>query len=266
MRREKAAAASAPRRPSRGGANAKVRLNNLVSKTVRRSLLAGDILYASSQLPDGSFEASVRVAALEGGEALEFTGTGPDQPSAERRAAAAALAALPPAPAYEPRYARPEAAAKWVARELEATGEPVEIDSTMADLLPTLASLPDGLRARARYVLENEDPCRVSIIRGGEEEPQSGEVRTMQVSGRTLSGKLAAAMRARLLGESGEPPCGRLELRLAGRSAAKEAAIAVKILQRFLPPPAQERLHFHVRAEHFEGYRKQGLVVSVAAS
>lgn len=57
---------------------------------------------------------------------------------AATEAAEAALAALPPAPAFEPRYPKPRDAAVWLTRAL-AERPTVELDSTMADVLPTLA-------------------------------------------------------------------------------------------------------------------------------
>eukprot|EP00435_Cladocopium_sp_Y103_P006391 s712_g2.t1 len=267
----------------------KVLLNNLVSKTLRRSLLAGDVVY---ELHKGqqtkTLVATVRVYGLEEDQPLEFAGSGGTQKEAELRAAEAALAALPRAPSFEPRYPKPQDAAAWVTDQLK-TMDTVELDSTMADVLPTLAHLPASLQTTAwlgsalwlqtgfckSFNLEEpagagelelpgpggaqEEPCRV-VVSKGFTATLPKEVRSILVSRTTEGGKLAAAMRARLLGEDGRS-YEALELKMAGKSACREAAIATKILQRFFPE--ELCISFWARFQHFEGYRALGLVLSV---
>ncbi|CAE7236263.1 unnamed protein product [Symbiodinium natans] len=242
-----------------GHINAKVRLNNLVSKTLRRPLLAGDIVYETRAFNTG-FEATVRVHGLEDSTPLEFSGVASQENTAELSAAAAAVAALPPPPSIEPRYPKPQDAASWVAEQLSDKTH-VELDSTMADVLPTLAYVHADMGAEASFILE-EDPCRVRVRRSAvrrEWLPQ--EVRCVLVSRKTHGSKLAAALRARLLGEDGGESYPCLELKMAGKSACKEAAIATKILQRFLPQGLE--VSFSARFEQFEGYRARGLVLTI---
>ncbi|CAL1137011.1 unnamed protein product [Cladocopium goreaui] len=131
----------------------------------------------------------------------------------------------------------------------------------MADVLPTLAHLPESLQTTASFNLE-EEPCRVVVSKGGAVTAVTlpKEVRSILVSRKTEGGKLAAAMRARLLGEDGQS-YEALELKMAGKSACREAAIATKILQRFFPE--ELCISFWARFQHFEGYRAQGLTLSV---
>jgi len=244
-----------------GPRNAKVLLNNLVSKTLRRSLLAGDVVYDVT-LADDTWRANVRIYGLEEDQPLKFSGFGSTEKEAELRAAEAALAKLPPAPFVEPRYPKPQDAAAWVVEQLDAA-EAVEVDSTMADVLPTIAHVAAQLEVEASFNLE-EEPCRVVLMKKPLISWAPEEVRSILVSRKTEGGKLAAAMRARLLGE-GEGRSSRsyecLELKMAGKSACREAAIATKILQRFFPE--EMGISFHARFEQFEGYRAMGLVLVV---
>merc|ERR1712008_263800 len=157
----------------------------------------------------------------------------------------------------------PRMAADWLKGQLHTAGsEEVEFDSPMAAVLPTLAYLPADLGAIAQYILDDEYPCRIQVRRG--DVPVAlppEEIRSILVGGRTVAGKLAASMRARLLGEDGDRVYQHLELKTAGKSAFREAAIAMKILQRFLPDGVQ--ISFKSRFEQFEGYKAQGIVVDV---
>jgi len=263
-RSPRAKAAAPIRNQNSGPRNPKIALNNLVGKTLRREMLSGDILYDVDAGPEG-FQARVRVVALEAdGKQLEFAGAGKDELAAEMAAAAAAVAALPAPPEFEPRYPKPRIAAAQLKEQLYVAGnhQGVELDSPMAAVLPTLAYLPVSLGATAQYILDDEYPCRIQVRSG--DVPVAlppEEIRSIFVSGRTIAGKLAASMRARLLGEDGGRIYQRLELKMAGKSAFREAAIATKILQRFLPDDVQVR--FMSRFEKFEGYQAQGLVETV---
>lgn len=260
--REKAAVLRSPsRRSRRGPINAKVQLNNLVSKTLRRPLLAGDVVYETQEIESG-FRATVRVHGLEeDGAPLEFSGVANLENAAELAAAQAAVTALPPPPDIEPRYPKPKDAAAWVAEELIDKLQ-VELDSTMADVLPTLAYLQADMQAAASFSMREEDTCRVSIRKSAAQRQWlPKEVRSVLVSSRTNGSKLAAALRARLLGEDGGESYRCLELKMAGKSATKEAAIATKILQRFLPRELE--ISFSARFEQFEGYRARGLVLTI---
>eukprot|EP00439_Symbiodinium_sp_Y106_P080976 s652_g19.t2 len=238
------------RRSRRGPINAKVQLNNLVSKTLRRPLLAGDVVYETQAIESG-FRATVRVHGLEeDGAPLEFSGYAYLENAAELLAAKAAVTALPPPPDIEPRYPKPKDAAAWVAEELIDKLQ-VELDSTMADVLPTLAYLRADMQAAASFSMREEDTCRVSIRKSAAQRQWlPKEVRSVLVSSRTHGSKLAAALRARLMGEDGGESYRCLELKMAGKSATKEAAIATKILQRFLPKELE--ISFTARFEQAE--------------
>eukprot|EP00434_Breviolum_minutum_P018764 symbB.v1.2.016559.t2/scaffold1261.1/size128201/4 len=177
-----------------GPRNAKVLLNNLVSKTLRRSLLAGDVVYDVT-LADDTWRANVRIYGLEEDQPLKFSGFGSTEKEAELRAAEAALAKLPPAPFVEPRYPKPQDAAAWVVEQLDAA-EAVEVDSTMADVLPTIAHVAAQLEVEASFNLE-EEPCRVVLMKKPLISWAPEEVRSILVSRKTEGGKLAAAMHGR---------------------------------------------------------------------
>eukprot|EP00929_Paragymnodinium_shiwhaense_P066736 TRINITY_DN33516_c0_g1_i1.p1 TRINITY_DN33516_c0_g1~~TRINITY_DN33516_c0_g1_i1.p1 ORF type:complete len:388 (+),score=76.69 TRINITY_DN33516_c0_g1_i1:42-1205(+) len=246
--------------------NAKVRLNNRVAKLVRRSLLSGDVRYQTWQFKDNWWFATVNVLALAESEDIEreFNGTGRTEQQAERAAAKAALKGLPAAPDMDARYPKPKVAAAWVQEQLEAQ-ETVELDTSTRDMLTMLASIDDTLGVVGRFSLEDDfTPCRLHLWKEDLAHIQavpSEDIRVVQVGGRTVGSKLGQSLRARILGE-GERAYKLLELRMVGNSAMKEAAVALKILQRFLPEESG-KVAFTARFETFEGYRKQGLKVHV---
>ncbi|CAE7225411.1 unnamed protein product, partial [Symbiodinium pilosum] len=194
---------------------------------------------------------------------LQFSGVAEQANAAELSAAAAAVAALPPPPAIEPRYPKPQDAAAWVSQQL-LDKQRVELDSTMADVLPTLAHLPTDLQAAAPLNCQGLLCCATAVWKRLSHKSCADmwkDVRSVLVSRKTHGSKLAAALRARLLGEDGGESYPCLELKMAGKSACKEAAIATKILQRSFK--AQSPPGFAARFEQFEGYRARGLVLTI---
>jgi len=133
----------------------------------------------------------------------------------------------------------------------------------MSDVMEILAHLQqraESLHATATFVLTDEHKSRLSISRGSPSPVLQEGVASMTPTGRTAGSALGEAMRARLAGD-GHDEHQRLELRLAGRPAAKQTGIATKIVQTFL---LDRNISFRARFEEFPNYRaRPQLVVTV---
>lgn len=244
------------------GVTPKKTLHSLVSKHVRRDLLSGDIVYSTSKGEVG-YEAVVRVFALEDGEKeLVFKGMGNTTKEAGQAAAAIALAELPKPPEFSPKYAKPEVAGASLGQQLAAGEKDIVIDYVMKGLPDLLANIPSELNAVARFILDDEAPCKVLISRASKIERPLNMTRVVKVSSTTMIGKLAQSLRCRLLDEGDDGGYKHLELQFVGQTAGKIAATAIKLLQRHLPPEVSERLSFTARQKEYETMRRRHSLVA----